>query len=201
MTSAFSWKNSISLCPVSFCTLRPNLPVRPGVSWLPTFAFLSPIMKRTSSLGVLKGLVVPHRTVQLQLLQHYWLGHRLGLPWYWMVCLGNKQRSFCHFWDFTQVLHFGLFCWLCWLVHFFFAVLSQGQLSGTPWTVAHQPPLSMGFSRQEYWSGWPIPSPGDLPNSGIEPGSPTWQAVSLLAGLPGKPKVTYSFTYIAIIFK
>ena len=59
----------------------------------------------------------------------------------------------------------------------------------------------MGFSRQEYWSGWPIPSPGDLSDTGIEPGSPTWQAVSLLAGLPGKPKVTYSFTYIAIIFK
>ena len=41
---------------------------------------------------VLKGLVGLHRIVQLQLLQRYWLGHRLGLPWYWMVCLGNKQR-------------------------------------------------------------------------------------------------------------
>ena len=48
---------------------------------------------------VLKGLVGLHRTVQLRLLQHYWLGHRLGLLWYWMVCLGNKQRSFCRFWD------------------------------------------------------------------------------------------------------
>ena len=47
---------------------------------------------------VLEGLVGLHRTIQLQLLQHYWLGHRLGLPWYWMVCLGNEQRSFCHFW-------------------------------------------------------------------------------------------------------
>ena len=47
----------------------------------------------------LKGLVGLHRTVQLQLLQHYWLGHRLGLLWYWMVCLGKEQRSFCHFWD------------------------------------------------------------------------------------------------------
>ena len=42
----------------------------------------------------------------------------------------------------------------------------------TPWPVAHQAPLSMGFSRQEYWSGQPSPSPGDLPNPGIEPGSP-----------------------------
>ena len=42
----------------------------------------------------------------------------------------------------------------------------------TPWTVAHQAPLSMGFSRQEYWSGLPLPSPGDLPSPGIEPGLP-----------------------------
>ena len=60
---------------------------------------------------VLKGLVDLHRTVQLQLLQCYWLGHRLGLLWYWMVCLGNEQRSSCRFWDCIQVLHFGLFCW------------------------------------------------------------------------------------------
>ena len=42
-----------------------------------------------------------------------------------------------------------------------------------PWTVAHQAPLSMGFPRQEYWSGLPFPSPGDVPNPGIEPASPT----------------------------
>ena len=50
--------------------------------------------------------------------------------------------------------------------------LSRVQLFATPWTVAYQVPLSMGFSRQEYWSGLPFPSPGDLPNPGIEPGSP-----------------------------
>ena len=49
----------------------------------------------------------------------------------------------------------------------------------TPWTVARQAPLSMGFSRQEYWSGWPFPSPGHLPNPGIEPRSPALQADSL----------------------
>ena len=52
MTSAFSWQNSISLCPASFHIPRLNLPVTPGVSWLSTFAFQSPIMKRTSFLGV-----------------------------------------------------------------------------------------------------------------------------------------------------
>ena len=87
-------KNSISLCPDSFCTPRPNLLVTPGVSWLLTFAFQSPIMKSTSFLGVLKGLVGLHRIVQLQLLQHYWSGNRLGLPWYWFALEMNRDHSF-----------------------------------------------------------------------------------------------------------
>ena len=53
----------------------------------------------------------------------------------------------------------------------------------TPWTVARQAPLSVGFSRQEYWSGLPFPSPGDLPNPGIKPGSPALQADPLLTEL------------------
>ena len=55
------------------------------------------------------------------------------------------------------------------------------------WTIAHHAPLSMEFSRQEYWSGLPLPSPGDLPNPGINPASPAWQADCLPAGSPGKP--------------
>ena len=51
--------------------------------------------------------------------------------------------------------------------------LSRVLLFETPWTVVYQAPPSMGFSRQEYWSGLPFPSPGDLPNPGIEPESPT----------------------------
>ena len=57
--------------------------------------------------------------------------------------------------------------------------LSRVQLFATPWTVAYQAPPSMGFSRQEYWSGLPFPFPGDLPNPGIEPGSPAWQTDAL----------------------
>ena len=57
----------------------------------------------------------------------------------------------------------------------------------TPWTVAHQAPLSMGFSRPEYWSGLPFPSPGDLPNWGIEPRPPALQADFLPSELQGKP--------------
>ena len=53
--------------------------------------------------------------------------------------------------------------------------LSCIQLFATPWTVAYQAPLSMGFSRQEYWSGLPFPSPGDLADPEIEPGSPAFQ--------------------------
>ena len=56
-----------------------------------------------------------------------------------------------------------------------------------PWTIAHQAPPSMGFSRQEYWSGLPFPSPGDLPDPGIEPRSPTLQADALTSAPPGKP--------------
>ena len=58
----------------------------------------------------------------------------------------------------------------------------------TPWTIASQAPLSMEFSRQEYWSVLSSPSPGDLPDSGIELGSPALQADSLLTEPPGKPK-------------
>ena len=57
----------------------------------------------------------------------------------------------------------------------------------TPWTVACRAPLSMKFSRQEYWSGLPFPSPGDLPDPEIEPRSPALQADSLLTELCGKP--------------
>ena len=65
-------------------------------------------------------------------------------------------------------------------------LLSHVQLFATPWTVAHQAPQSMEFSRQEYWSGLPFPSPGDLPNPRIEPGSPALQADALPSEPPGK---------------
>ena len=65
--------------------------------------------------------------------------------------------------------------------------LSRVQLFATPWTVAYQALPSMGFSRQEYWSGVPVPSPGDLPNPGIELWSPAFQADTLTSEPPGKP--------------
>ena len=68
-------------------------------------------------------------------------------------------------------------------------LLSRVRLFETPWTAAYQAPLSMGFSRQEYWSGVPFPSLGDLPNPGTEPGSPALQADSLPSEPPGKPGI------------
>ena len=67
--------------------------------------------------------------------------------------------------------------------------LSRVRLFVTPWTVTYQDPLSMGFSRQEHWSGLPFPSPGDPPNPVIEPGSPALQADTLPFEAPGKPNV------------
>ena len=69
-------------------------------------------------------------------------------------------------------------------------VLSRVQLFATPWTVAHQAPLSIGFSRQEYWSGLPFPSPEDIPDPGIELRSPALQADSLLLSHRRNPENT-----------
>ena len=63
-------------------------------------------------------------------------------------------------------------------------LLSRVRLCVTPWTIAYRAPLSMGFSRQEYWSGVPLPSPGDPPDPGIEPGSPALQGDAFLSEPP-----------------
>ena len=68
-----------------------------------------------------------------------------------------------------------------------------------PWTVAHQAPLSVGFSRQEYWSGLPFPSQADLPDPGIEPASPALAGRFLTTALPGKPKARDVTTVTSII--
>ena len=66
-------------------------------------------------------------------------------------------------------------------------LFSRVRLFATLWTVAYQAPPSMKFSRQEYWSGLPFPSPGDLPDPGTEPGSPALEADTLTSEPPGKP--------------
>ena len=69
--------------------------------------------------------------------------------------------------------------------------LSRVRLFATSWTVVHQAPPSIGSSRQEYWSGLPFPSPGDLPDPGIEPRSPAFQADALTSEPPGN----FNFTF------
>ena len=73
-------------------------------------------------LGSLLGL---HRTDQLQLHWHWWLGHRLEFLWCWMICLENELRLFYCFWVYTQLLYFRLFCWLWGLLHFFYGILAH----------------------------------------------------------------------------
>ena len=75
--------------------------------------------------------------------------------------------------------------------------LSRVQLFAIPWTIAHQAPPSMGFSRQEYWSGLPFSSPGYLPNPGIEPRSPAMQADASTSEPPGKPHYAHQFSSVA----
>ena len=77
--------------------------------------------------------------------------------------------------------------------------LSHVRLFVTPWTVVHQAPLSMGFSRQEDWSGLPFPSPGHLDNPGIKPGSPALQADALPSEPSGKSIPVYKVEAIAPI--
>ena len=76
--------------------------------------------------------------------------------------------------------------------------LSCVRLFSSPWTVAYQAPPSMGFSRQECWSGLPFPSPGDLPDPGIEPGSPALQADTSPSEPPGKPKTRKEAPFLVL---
>ena len=95
-----------------------------------------------------------------------------------------------HFIKLVNILSYQMFWW--WITErshlIYLHAIKIVQLFATPWTVAHQAPQSMGFFRQEYWSGLPFPSPRDLPDPGIEPRSPALQADSLPSKPAGKPK-------------
>ena len=75
--------------------------------------------------------------------------------------------------------------------------LSHVLLFATPWTVAYQASLSMGFSRQEYWTGLPFPSPGDLPDPGIEPESPALQQMLYSLSHQGSPFHLYDIAKLS----
>ena len=199
MTSGFSGQNSISLCPASFCTPRPNMPVTPGIYWLPTFAFQHPIMKRTSFLGVsCKSLVGHHQIRSVAqscptlcdpmnrstpgLPVHYQLPeftqthvHRVSDAIHHTAAAAKSLQScptLCNPIDSSPpgptvpgILQARTLEWVAisssnaWKWKVKVKSLSCVQLLATPWTVAYQAPPSMGLSRQEYWSGVPLPSP------------------------------------------
>ena len=92
-------------------------------------------------------------------------------PWKWACAVETPE--------FKGQLYSSFLCFTFVIYKVKVKSLSCVGLFATPWTVAYQAPLSVGFSRQEYWSGLPLPSPGDLPNPGIEPRSPTMQADTL----------------------
>ena len=93
---------------------------------------------------------------------------------------------------YTFILYKNDICHLCIIflcIYVHTQSLSHVQLFVTPWTIAHQAPLSMGFPRQEYWRGLPFPSPGDLPNPGSEPSSPALSGGFFTTEPSGKPHV------------
>ena len=107
MTSVFSWQNSVSLCPASILYSKAILTCYFRYLLTSYFCILVPYdEKDIFFFGVnSRWSVGHHKTVQLQLLWHYWLGHRLGLLWYWMVCLGNEQIILSWLRDFTFTFH------------------------------------------------------------------------------------------------
>ena len=119
---------------------------------------------------------------------HRWQPTRLLRPW---DSPGKKTGVVCHF-----LLQ-------CMKVKSESEVAQSCLTLHNPWTAAYQAPLSMGFSRQEYWSGLPFPSPGDFPDLGIEAGSPALQADSLPSEPPGKlmPLTTWLCSVDANCFK
>ena len=115
------------------------------------------------------------------LLSHLWLSGSswliISISFYFFLLTPQTSSLFIHWCTFTCMAE-SVGC----------SVVSW--LFGTPWTIAHQAPMSMGFSKQEYWSGLPCPSPENLPNPGLELRSLVLQADSLPSEPPGKLKNT-----------
>ena len=128
MISGFSWQNYVSLWPASFCAPRSNLLVITDIFWLPTFAFQSLMMKRTSFsflVLVLDGVVGLHKTIQLQLLWHYWLGRDLNYcDVEWFALETNRDHSGI----FETASKYCLLgsCWLWGQLCFFQGILARG---------------------------------------------------------------------------
>ena len=91
--------------------------------------------------------------------------------------------------------------WICVCAGGWVCTLSRVRLCATPWTVAHQAALSMGFYRQGYWSGWPFPPPGDLPNPGIKPVVPAWASGFFSSWATGTNIITLHLSPLGFIYQ
>ena len=125
--------------------------------------------------------------------------------WAWTHLLGKRIPCllffFILFWWYIMASLF-LVCSTCTYLSQLSQLksLSRVRLFATPWTIAYQAPPSMGFSRQECWSGLPFPSPGDLPNPAIEAGSPALQADGLPSEHQGSLSMGFTFLLLLFIF-
>ena len=121
------------------------------------------------------------------------------IDWFALLAVQGTLKSLLQ--HFSSLKASALWCLAFFVVQLSRLYMTTGKTNGgsglvtkscptfaTPWTVACQAPLSMGFSRQKYWSGLPFPSPEDLPYPGVKPGSPSLQADSLLTELQGMPQ-------------
>ena len=123
-----------------------------------------------------------------------WLSNVSSFHYLWLTWLIHTAIPFCFF---NFVISFASQILVC-LLFPVFSVAYYVRLFATPWTVACQAPLSVGFSRQEYWSRLPCPPPGDLSNAEIKPGSPALQADCLLSKPLGKPLLFPSLSFILL---
>ena len=117
----FFWQNSMKLCPSSFCTPRPNLPVTPGISWPPTFAFQSPIMKMTLFCGVSSRRL--QAFIELFNFSFFSItGRGIGLDYCDIEWFALETDIILSFLRLHPLLHFEIFCWPWWLLHFFWGI-------------------------------------------------------------------------------
>ena len=109
-----------------------------------------------------------------------------------------KDLACTHMYVYTYLyIHISVYVYMYLYAACLLSCFSYVRLFVTLWTVVHQAPLSMGFSRQEHWNGLPFPPPGDLPDPRIEPGSPMVQADCLPSEPPGKPQLHAYFLLLS----
>ena len=181
----------------SYPGLKPTSPTL-GAHSLPSEPPGKPKNTGVGSLSILQG-IFPTQELNWDLLHCRWILYQLSYQE-----SPIKTRVLCKY-TFQQSL---LWTWtlICYLITWpkerkKVKSLSRVRLFVTPWMVAYQAPQSMGFSRQEYWSGLPLSFPGDLPDPWIEPGSPTLQSDALPSEPPGKPNLTKFLLKNHMLFK